>query len=104
MDDSANPFDDAVIEAVLRHMNEDHADDSVTICRAFGGRPDAITATMTGLDGTGGEFEVDGPEGGRSVVRIPWSEPISERPQIRAEVARLHGEAVKRLRGSDPPA
>ena len=64
MGDSSNPFDDEVVAAVLRHMNEDHAEDSVLICRAFGGRPDATSATMTGLDATGGEFRVDGPEGG----------------------------------------
>lgn len=100
MGDSSNPFDDEVVAAVLRHMNEDHAEDSVLICRAFGGRPDATSATMTGLDATGGEFRVDGPEGGPATVRVAWSRRITERPQIREEVARLHHEAAELLGGS----
>lgn len=93
-----NPFDADVVDAVLRHMNTDHEQDSVVICRAFGGRPDATSATMIGLDGTGADFEVDGPSG-VSVVRIAWAVPISERPEIRAEVARLFHEADALLSG-----
>lgn len=91
-----NPFDDEVVAAVVAHMNGDHAEDSVAICRAFGGRPDATRAVMVGLDGTGADFDVDGPEG-EARVRVPWGAPISERAEIRTEVARLYHEAVELL-------
>uniref|UniRef100_UPI002594DDC9 DUF2470 domain-containing protein n=1 Tax=uncultured Gordonia sp. TaxID=198437 RepID=UPI002594DDC9 len=47
--DSAQ-FSPDVVAAVLAHMNDDHADDSLLICRALGGRPDAVAARMTGFD------------------------------------------------------
>ena len=50
-------FDDAVISGVTRHMNEDHADDTLLIARALGARPGATDARMIGLDNDGGEVE-----------------------------------------------
>lgn len=35
----ADPFGDDVVEQIKRHMNDDHAADCLTICRALGGRP-----------------------------------------------------------------
>ena len=50
-----------VVEAVMAHMNGDHADDCVVICRALGGRPDTIAARMTGMDAEGIELRATGP-------------------------------------------
>ncbi|MEG9224475.1 DUF2470 domain-containing protein [Aeromicrobium sp. Sec7.5] len=92
-------FEPAVIEAVLAHMNDDHTDDALVIVRAFG-QPDAESATMTGLDGDAGTFAaVVG--GVATEVRVPWSEPITERPQIRREVVALHDRACAAL-GLEP--
>ncbi|MDD6791207.1 MAG: DUF2470 domain-containing protein, partial [Thermobifida fusca] len=81
---------------VTQHMNDDHPDDTLLIVRAFGGYPEATAARMTGLDGTAGEYSatVDGRE---VAVRIPWSQPLTERAQIRTEVVRLYREACARL-------
>ncbi|MFD0684302.1 DUF2470 domain-containing protein [Actinomadura fibrosa] len=86
------PFTAGVVAAITRHMNEDHAEDTVFIVRALGGRPDAATAAMTGMDADGADFtaEVDG----RPVaVRIPWSRRLTERAEVRAEVVRMYDEA-----------
>jgi len=93
---SANPFSPEVVAAVTRHMNDDHPEDTLLIVRAFGGLPEATAARMTGLDGTAGEYAatVDGRE---VEVRVPWSQPLTERAQIRAEVVRLYQEACERL-------
>jgi putative heme iron utilization protein len=96
-----NPFPPDAVEAIVRHMNDDHADDSLVICRAFGGRPDAERVTMTGLDGGGMDFRAVVPEG-EVVLRVPWGEPLTERAQVRVEVVRLHTAACEAL--GLPPA
>ena len=92
-------FEPDVVAAVLHHMNDDHTDDALLIARAFGA-PEAESATMTGLDGDAGVFTavVDGAE---VEVRVPWSEPITERPQIRREVVVLYDRACAAL-GLEP--
>lgn len=95
-DGNTNPFGSEVVTAVVSHMNSDHAEDSVVICKVFGGRPDITEAAMVGLDGFGADFDVNGP-GGPERVRVAWSRAISERAEIREEVARLFHEADERL-------
>ncbi len=94
-------FDADVVAAVLRHMNDDHADDNLLISRAFGDRR-ATSATMTGLDGSGGrwKYELDG---NVHELTVPWSRPITERPEIRREVVVLYDAACARL-GVEPRA
>lgn len=87
-------FTPDVVAAILRHMNDDHAGDSLLIVRAHGGPPEAVAARMTGLDATGGDFAAMLPGGAEVPVRIPWSETLTERGQVRAEVVRLYREAV----------
>ncbi len=96
MTDPAGLFTPDVIAAVTRHMNDDHADDNVVICRALGGVPDATAATMTGLDDTGIIFDVTTPAG-TTVATIAWAAPVTERPQIRAEVAAMYHRACAEL-------
>ncbi|MCD9625071.1 DUF2470 domain-containing protein [Rhabdothermincola salaria] len=95
-------FPPEVVEAIARHMNDDHADDNVRICQGLGGRPDAETATMTGVDGDGIDFVVTGPDGD-AAVRIEWPERITERPQVRVAVVELHERACAAL-GIERPA
>jgi putative heme iron utilization protein len=85
-------FPPEVVAAVARHMNDDHADDSVLICRALGGAPGTTAATMTGLDGDGLDFlaTVDGVD---RTVRVPFSRTLTERAEVRPEVVRLYQEA-----------
>ncbi|WP_221319084.1 DUF2470 domain-containing protein [Nocardiopsis metallicus] len=77
-------------------MNGDHPEDTLLICRALGGRPDATAARMTGLDGQGGDYAVT-VDDTEHQVRIPWAEPLTERAQIRAEVVRMYEEACAKL-------
>lgn len=91
-----DPFTPEVVRAVTTHMNEDHPEDTLLICRALGGAPEATAARMTGIDGQGGDYAVT--VGGRErVLRIPWSVPLTERAQIRREVVRMYREACARL-------
>ncbi|GAA1582693.1 DUF2470 domain-containing protein [Actinomadura kijaniata] len=92
MTETSTPFTPDVVAQIARHMNEDHAGDCAMICRALGGVPDAASARMTGCDADGIEFAavVDGRE---KAVRIPWSERLTERIQVRREVVRMSDEA-----------
>jgi putative heme iron utilization protein len=89
-------FSPDVVAAVMRHMNVDHADDSLVICRALGGQPEATSAVMTGLDADGIDFAVV-VDGAEHPIRLLWSERIRERAQIRTEVTRMYREACVAL-------
>jgi hypothetical protein len=84
---------DDVIAAIARHMNDDHVDDSLLIVQTLGGRPDATNVFMSGLDGDGVIFDVTSDTERGIEVRVPWSAPIVERPQVRQEVVRMYVDA-----------
>ncbi|MDI2132439.1 DUF3598 family protein [Yinghuangia seranimata] len=99
----ANPFGEQIIAAVVDHMNLDHPEDSLLIVRSLGQRPEATSAETVGLDGEGIDFKaVVG--GAEETVRVPWSAPISERPQIRVEVTRMYYDACAALGVEPRPA
>ena len=93
------PFSSDVVTAVLAHMNGDHIDDNLLIARAFGSL-EATSATMTGVDELGGTFEYT-IDGQTLSLTVPWSAPISERPEIRREVVVLYERACAIL-GVEP--
>lgn len=80
---------DEVIAAVTHHMNTDHVDDNVVICRGLGGCDDAIAATFVGMTTTAARFTVTDARGPRE-VEIAFAETVTERAQVRAEVAGLY--------------
>src|SRR4051794_8398679 len=82
-------FDDATVAGVTSHMNADHTDDTLLICRALGDRGAATEATMVGLDGDGGDYLVTIGDT-EETIRIPWSRPLTERAEIRTEVVRMY--------------
>lgn len=83
-----NRFPDDVVQAVLRHMNDDHRDDSLVIVRA-NGAPAATQATMTDLDTAAGTWRVVEPDGERDLV-VAWLGPVVERADLRREVVALY--------------
>ncbi|WP_084964133.1 DUF2470 domain-containing protein [Thermoactinospora rubra] len=89
---SLTPFTPDVVEAIKRHMNDDHADEARIIVRALGGRPDAAQVSTSDVDAEGIEFVADGER-----VRIPWGETLTERAQARLAVVRLYREACEKL-------
>lgn len=96
------PFGPDVVEAIARHMNDDHAEDTARIARAFGADPAVVAARVVDLDGEGLDLVVVGPHGTGS-LRVPWRQPIGERAAVRGEVVWLHDEACRRL-GIEPPS
>ncbi|MEU4773889.1 DUF2470 domain-containing protein [Micromonospora sp. NPDC023644] len=90
------PFGPDVVAAVCRHMNDDHAEDSLLICRTLGGQSTATRARATGLDDEGMEFAVT-VDDIEVPVRVAFAHRLTERGQIRQEVVRMHREACQRL-------
>ncbi|GAT66277.1 heme iron utilization protein [Planomonospora sphaerica] len=92
----STPFTPDVVEAIKRHMNDDHADDALLIVRSLGGRPEATAATTSDVDAEAIEFAavVDGDE---VTVRVPWGRTLTERAEVRREVVRLYREACAAL-------
>lgn len=100
-DAGAPTFAPEVVEAICRHMNDDHADDCRRMVEGLGGVA-ATSATMVGLDGDRAVFSARTGDGEVEVV-LPWSERLTERGQVRVEVVRMHDEACRAL-GIDPPS
>lgn len=92
-------FEDDVVSAILRHMNDDHADDNLLIARAFAPESDfKITgAVMLDLDGDGGSWQITR-AGIPEALDVPWpGGPISERSAVRREIVALYDAACERL-------
>jgi putative heme iron utilization protein len=90
-------FPDDVVAAVCRHMNDDHADGSLLICRVLGGRPDAVGAVAVGVDAAGMTFEVDG-----APVTVPFASPAPTRADVRVSVVELYERARSGATGAVP--
>ncbi|MEV4626964.1 DUF2470 domain-containing protein [Micromonospora sp. NPDC049523] len=93
-------FTPEVVAAIGRHMNDDHADDSLLICRTLGGQPAATGARVSGLDADGIEFDA-AVDGIIVPVRIPFRDRLTERAEVRREVVRMYREACHAL-GIEP--
>jgi putative heme iron utilization protein len=100
-DAGTTTFAPEVVEAICRHMNDDHAEDCLRMVKGLGG-VEATAATMTGLDGAVARFVATTADGPVDVV-LPWSRPLTERGEVRVEVVRMHEEACRAL-GIEVPA
>jgi hypothetical protein len=93
-------FSPDIVDAILRHMNGDHTDDNLLIARAFVD-PAAEAATMTGLDGSGGVWDVTVAGTAREAT-VAWpAGPITERAEVRREIVALYDGACAEL-GIEP--
>lgn len=98
-------FDNAVVNAILRHMNGDHPDDNLLIARAFAAASalPITQAVMTDLDGDGGTWQITR-AGIPEEVRVPWpGGSISERPEVRREIVALYDAACAKLGATPRP-
>jgi hypothetical protein len=89
-------FGPDVVSAVARHMNADHAGDSLLIVRALGGVPAATEAEMAGMTVAGIQFRAHVGDDS-TIVEVRWSEPITTRAQVRVDVVRMYHDACAAL-------
>ena len=83
-------------DAILDHMNADHADALVAYCRAFSKATDTESATMTGVDRYGFEMSAVTAKGPRP-IRLAFSEPIADAADARRELVALVEKARRTL-------
>ena len=83
--DPLRPF----AEGVVAHMNDDHADALVTVCRVFGEHPGTESARMTGVDRYGFDIAARDAEGARVGVRIGFDEPVATPDEVRRAMIAL---------------
>lgn len=89
-------FTPEVVAQIARHMNDDHAEDNVLIVRGLGGIGAASAARMSGLDADGMDFEAT-VDDIAVPVRIPFSERLTDRHQVRGEAVRMYQRACAAL-------
>lgn len=93
----AEALDPEAVAAVVAHMNGDHAEDNVVICRGAGARPDVVRAELVDLDAESLTFEVETTSGTTEVLTVAFRRAVTERAQVRHEVVRLFDESVALL-------
>ena len=79
-------------EGIVEHMNQDHVDAMVTMCRAFSRAKTAEEVTMTGIDRYGFEMSVITERGPRP-VRLAFPEPVATPDAARKSLIALVAEA-----------
>lgn len=85
----ATPLEPDAVAAITRHLDEDHPEDTLLLCRTLGGQPEATSARAVGVDLDGLDLEAD--VDGRAVpVRLPFDAPIEERAQVRHAIVALY--------------
>jgi len=77
------------VEGIVTHMNDDHADALVTLCRVFGAEPATTSARMTGVDRYGFGVVARDADGGRADVRIAFDEPVTAVDDVRRAMIAL---------------
>lgn len=82
-------------QAIIDHMNADHADALVAYCHAFTKASDATEATMTSIDRYGFEMSAQTSRGPRP-IRLAFPQPIATADDARREMVAM----VKRARAS----
>ena len=78
---------------IIGHMNADHADALVTLCRRQGGRPDIERAAMTAVDRYGFEVVATPAEGRQEALRIGFRTEQVTPDGVRAELIGMLAEA-----------
>ena len=86
---NAEILDDTMIQGVVDHMNDDHRDACLVIVQQLGGRPDAIDATMLGMDEHSAVFSSLDTDGQVEQVRVDFDKQITRDSQVRGHLVAL---------------
>lgn len=90
---------DEVARSVVSHMNDGHAADTLTLCRAFGA-PAATSASLVALDRHGMDA-IAVTDDGEQPVRLTFPTPPHDRAALKAQIVELTLEARSQLGISD---
>lgn len=79
----------AFAEPVMRHMNDDHEESIKGYVQYLVGTGPVESAKMKRLDRLGFDVRVKDMAGGEGVLRVPFSEPVTERAKIKVAIMQL---------------
>ena len=79
--------------AIVGHMNADHADALVSLCRHFGGAADVVSASMTAVDRYGFEVVAEDGEARRRALRLGFRTEQRTPESVRTELIGMLAEA-----------
>ena len=88
-------------DAIMAHMNTDHADANLEYARAFAGIANATSARMVAIDRLGFDLLAATPEG-LQPARVNFDEPVDTPEVVRKAVVALLARA-RALLDSSPP-
>lgn len=88
-----DPLAGATAAAILGHMNADHADALVTLCRHFAARPAVESASMTAVDRYGFDTVATVAGGHREALRIGFRTEQTTADDVRQELIAMLAEA-----------
>jgi len=71
-------FTEEEVTRMVTHMNEDHADSVLLYAQAYGGKPEAVSAQMEGIDATGMDITARLPDGSSLPLRIPFDHELED--------------------------
>lgn len=91
---TSDPWDDATVTAVARHMNDDHAAACLLLVQRLGDVPDATSARMTGMDPEGLLLAAT-VAGVERPARVAWPSVPVDRADVRAQVVALSAAAAR---------
>jgi putative heme iron utilization protein len=91
----ADPLAGAPAAAIVEHMDADHAEALVLMCRHLVGLPETTAATMGGVDRYGFDVVATTPAG-RQAVRVGFPAPVATGEEVRAAMVALVREARSR--------
>lgn len=87
-------------EGIIQHMNEDHEDAMIVICKQMSKAKDTTEVTMTGIDRYGFEMSAMTNDGPRP-IRIAFKTEVSDSDEARKEIVKLVKIARKMERDED---
>jgi len=81
-------LDDGVVAAVRRHMDDDHAAETLVMARSR--EPEAVGASVETLDVRTLTIRAAMPDGSQRLVVLNWPAELTERADIRHQVVVLY--------------
>lgn len=96
------PFDPEEEAAILDHLASDHADEVLTIARAFGPGPEVSDAEVVAIDTDGMDLLVT-IEGDHRPAQVPFATRLHDRADVTEQFAVLH-RAARHALGMPPIA
>ena len=89
-------FDEASVESIVGHMNEDHADAIGLYVQHYAGIEGASDAQMLSIDAQG--MDLSFYQGGEQLeTRIPFEPPLTDASEVRSRLVEMVKEARQQL-------